>query len=143
MSSPSTPVDVTVVLPVYNEAGHLHEELDRIRASLQASEHTYELLVVDDGTESIADLVPVNDRVRYVRFDQKLTIGAKRNLANEKARGEFIVHWDDDDWYPSWRVRAQVKALIDGDARRASALVATHLEEGKRRVLNPSRFPAA
>jgi len=39
--------------------------------------------------------------------------GAKRNLACERARGQFIVHWDDDDWYPASRVRVQIRALLE------------------------------
>ena len=31
-------VDITVVLPVYDEVGHLEEEVERTRAALDASE---------------------------------------------------------------------------------------------------------
>ena len=75
-----------------------------------------ELLVVDDGADAVADCVPADDpRVRYVRLPRKLNVGAKRNFACEQARGRIIVHWDDDDWYPDWRVSVQVRAL---DAER-------------------------
>lgn len=104
---------VTCIMPTHNRRSFVPQA---IRCFLRQDYSKLELLVVDDGTESIADLVPTNDRIRYVRFDQKLTIGAKRNLACEKARGEFIVHWDDDDWYPSWRVRTQVRAMIERGA---------------------------
>ena len=30
--------------------------------------------------------------------DGTLTIGGKRNLLNQKAKGKYIVQWDDDDW---------------------------------------------
>ena len=74
-----------------------------------------ELLVVDDGTDAVADCLPEDPRVRYIRLPEKLTIGAKRNFACEQTRGEFIVHWDDDDWYPPWRVGAQLRAMGAGD----------------------------
>jgi glycosyltransferase involved in cell wall biosynthesis len=104
---------VTCIMPTHNRRSFVPQA---IRCFLRQDYSNLELLVVDDGTEPVADLVPTSDRIRYVRFDQKLTIGAKRNLACEKARGEFIVHWDDDDWYPSWRVRAQVRAMVDRGA---------------------------
>jgi glycosyltransferase involved in cell wall biosynthesis len=104
---------VTCIMPTHNRRSFVPQA---IRCFLRQDYSNVELLVVDDGTEPVGDLVPTNDRIRYVRFDQKLTIGAKRNLACEKARGEFIVHWDDDDWYPSWRVRAQVRAMIERGA---------------------------
>jgi predicted O-methyltransferase YrrM len=38
-------------------------------------------------------------------------VGAKRNLACEHARGQVIVHWDDDDWHAPNRIRAQAGVL--------------------------------
>lgn len=75
-----------------------------------------ELVVVDDGNDSVADMMPSDQRIRYIRLEKRLSVGAKRNLACERARGEFIVHWDDDDWYPASRVRVQIWALIDKGA---------------------------
>ena len=101
---------VTCIMPTYNRRSYIPQA---IRCFLRQDYPNLELLVVDDGTDPVLDLVPQSDRVRYVRLDQKLTIGAKRNLACETAHGEFIAHWDDDDWYPSWRVRAQVSAMLE------------------------------
>jgi glycosyltransferase involved in cell wall biosynthesis len=74
-----------------------------------------ELLIFDDGTDPIQDLVPANDQIRYVRLGQRATVGTKRNLACEGARGPIIVHWDDDDWYAPHRISHQVKALLEED----------------------------
>jgi glycosyltransferase involved in cell wall biosynthesis len=70
-----------------------------------------ELIVVDDGTDPIGDVIPADERIRYVRLDKRLTVGAKRNLACGEARGDIIVHWDDDDWMADWRLRYQVGKL--------------------------------
>ena len=70
-----------------------------------------ELVILDDGAVAISDLVPPDPRLRYVRVDPGLSLGAKRNRACELARGEIIAHWDDDDWYPPDRIRRQVEAL--------------------------------
>jgi hypothetical protein len=67
-----------------------------------------ELVVVDDGEDCVADLVETDPRIRYVRILDRPTIGAKRNLACEQARGELIVHWDDDDWSAPWRLDYQI-----------------------------------
>ena len=101
---------VSCIMPTYNRRSFVPQA---IRCFLRQDYPNRELLVIDDGTEPVADCVPESDRVRYVRLSQKLTIGAKRNLACEQARGEFIVHWDDDDWYPPWRLRRQVAALVE------------------------------
>ncbi|WP_437975557.1 glycosyltransferase [Sorangium sp. So ce295] len=74
-----------------------------------------ELIVVDDGP-SVRDLMPADPRVRYLRLPTRWSIGAKRNLAVQKARGQIIVHWDDDDWHAPTRVATQVAPILTGQA---------------------------
>jgi glycosyltransferase involved in cell wall biosynthesis len=75
-----------------------------------------ELIILDDGSEAVADLVPETPEIHYERLPQSLSIGAKRNLACERARGEVIVHWDDDDWHAPWRLTYQVAELVRAKA---------------------------
>jgi hypothetical protein len=70
-----------------------------------------ELLVLDDGDDAIADLIPSDPQIRYLRLPHRCTIGAKRNLGCEQARGTLIAHWDDDDWMASRRLSYQVREL--------------------------------
>ncbi|HEY2031778.1 MAG TPA: glycosyltransferase [Myxococcales bacterium] len=74
-----------------------------------------ELIVVDDGTDSVADLASTAG-VRYLRLARPTTIGAKRNLACGAACGEIVVHWDDDDWYGAERLSRQATPIANGDA---------------------------
>ncbi|MCX2451954.1 glycosyltransferase family A protein [Pedobacter sp. PLR] len=70
-----------------------------------------ELVIIDDGKEPASQLIPDTPRIRYFYTDPLGTIGVKRNYACEKANGEIIIHWDDDDWYaPDW-ISRQVIAL--------------------------------
>ena len=39
------------MLPVYNERGHLRAEIDRIHRALTASPYSFEIIVVDDGSD--------------------------------------------------------------------------------------------
>jgi hypothetical protein len=43
-------------------------------------------------------------------------IGTKRNVACAAARGDVLVHWDDDDWSAPWRVSYQVRSLAASGA---------------------------
>ena len=70
-----------------------------------------ELVVLDDGDDRVADLMPADPRVRYVPLDEKLVLGEKRNRACELALGEIIVHWDDDDWHAPHRLSYQLAEL--------------------------------
>jgi glycosyltransferase involved in cell wall biosynthesis len=80
---------------------------------LRQSYPARELIVVDDGEDSVEDLVPRSDQIRYVRLAHRRPLGAKRNLACEMASGEIIAHWDDDDWMADWRLAYQLAALSD------------------------------
>ena len=70
-----------------------------------------ELVILDDGHDSIADIVPPDPRIRYVRVAAGQSLGEKRNQTCRLARGEILVNWDDDDWSVPWRVSYQVEQL--------------------------------
>lgn len=101
---PSTPlpIDLSVVLPVYNEAGHLREEIDRIRKSLEESDYSFEIIVVDDGSsdgsdESLAEI----DGIRVLRFRQNRGAGSARKYGTMVARGRYVAWTDVDMSYPN------------------------------------------
>ena len=87
-----------------------------LRQFLRQDYPSAELVVVDDGDDKVADLMPDDPRFRYLALAGRRTVGAKRNLACEAARGEIILHWDDDDWMADWRVRYQVEHLLTAEA---------------------------
>jgi GT2 family glycosyltransferase len=70
-----------------------------------------ELLILDDGEDCVADLIPKDERIHYVRESRRSTVGSKRNVLCEMAQSEIIIHWDDDDWYSPQRLKRQVTAL--------------------------------
>jgi glycosyltransferase involved in cell wall biosynthesis len=70
-----------------------------------------ELVIVDDGKESIISLLPNHERVKYFHTQPLGSIGNKRNYACSKACGQVIIHWDDDDFYAQNWISKQVAAL--------------------------------
>ena len=75
-----------------------------------------EWIIVDDGTDKIEDLVAHLPYVKYFKYEEKMTLGKKRNISNEIAKGEIIVYMDDDDYYPPDRVKHAVEKLRDSKA---------------------------
>jgi len=75
-----------------------------------------ELIIVDDGEDVVADLVPNDARIRYMRLVRRLPLGAKRNIACDLSNGELIAHWDDDDWIAPQRLSTQVQQMLAADA---------------------------
>lgn len=114
--TPEPVLDVSVVLPVYNEAGHLEEELDRIRRALDASPYTYEIIVIDDGsTDGSGDLLRGIDGIRLIQFGQNRGSGSSRKYGTRAARGEVVVWTDVDLTYPNDEIPRIVKELEGHD----------------------------
>jgi glycosyltransferase involved in cell wall biosynthesis len=111
-AQPQEPL-VTCIMPTANRRVFVGQA---VHCLLRQDYRNLELIVVDDGADAVGDCLPDDPRIRYIRLDHHLSVGAKRNLACSHARGEIIVHWDDDDWYPRWRVQTQVRALLDRGA---------------------------
>ena len=70
-----------------------------------------EWIIVDDGTDKIEDLVKDIPQVKYYKYDEKMTLGVKRNLTNSLATGDILIYMDDDDYYPPERVSHAVETL--------------------------------
>jgi glycosyltransferase involved in cell wall biosynthesis len=106
------PCDVSVVLPVYNEKGHLRTEVDRIRAALESSPYTWEIIVVDDGSDdgSEVELAAIPD-IRLLRHSRNRGSGAARRLGTTEARGRVVVWTDADMTYPNEEIPSLVKEL--------------------------------
>ena len=91
---------VSCIMPTRNRRAFIP---NAITCFLNQQYEQKELIIVDDGEDAIADLLPDDERIRYIRLTGRQTIGAKRNLAIENATGSVIMHLDDDDWIsPQW-----------------------------------------
>jgi len=95
-------VDVSIVLPIYNEADHLEKEIDRIHRTMDESSYTYEILVVDDGsTDGSGELAETIDGIRVIRFGTNRGSGSARKYGTMSARGRVVVWTDVDMTYPN------------------------------------------
>tara|TARA_X000000368_G_scaffold418772_1_gene419901 strand:- start:3676 stop:4875 length:1200 start_codon:yes stop_codon:yes gene_type:complete len=73
-----------------------------------------EWIIIDDGTDKIEDLiVEANiEQIKYIKLDEKIPLGKKRNLLHQHAKGDIIVYMDDDDYYPPCRISHAVDVLL-------------------------------
>jgi glycosyltransferase involved in cell wall biosynthesis len=104
--------DVSVVLPIYNEKGHLRTEIDRITASLRASKYSFEIIVVDDGSNdgSPAELADIPG-ITLITHRRNQGSGAARRTGTTAARGRVVVWTDVDMTYPNDRIPELVDAM--------------------------------
>jgi GT2 family glycosyltransferase len=117
---------VSCIMPTFNRRVFLPRA---IRCFLSQDYNNTELIIVDDGSDPISDLLPPDARIRYFRLGEKRNVGAKRNFACEQSQGEFILHWDDDEWYGPSRVRRQLELLRESKARICGTSVALFYNE--------------
>ena len=71
-----------------------------------------EWVIIDDGIDKIKDLIDDLSFVVYIPSNEVLSLGKKRNIMNEKSKGEFIIYMDDDDYYPPDRISHAVDVLL-------------------------------
>ncbi|HSK22725.1 MAG TPA: glycosyltransferase family 2 protein [Egicoccus sp.] len=132
--------DVSIVLPTYNEIGSVREEVERIRASMDASHYSWEIVAVDDcssdGTRDYLRSAAAKDaRIRLIEHRRNLGSGGARRTGTRAARGHVIVWTDVDMTYPNDEIPALVDALDGYD----QIVGARQSEEGTHKVL---RVPA-
>jgi len=120
-------VDVTVVLPVFNEVGHLEKEIFRISEALEASSYSYEIIVIDDGsTDGSGSVLREIDGIRLLSFSQNRGTGSSRKYGTLAARGRVVVWTDADMSYPN----DDIPALVDQLDGYDQVVGARRTEEG-------------
>jgi polyisoprenyl-phosphate glycosyltransferase len=97
----NTEVEISAVVPVFNEEGSLGELHRRITSVLGALDVPYELVLVDDGsrdrtTAIIAELCADDARVRAVHFSRNFGHQAALAAGLQHASGRAVIVLDAD-----------------------------------------------
>ena len=102
---------VSVVTPTYNRARFLPDAVSSVLAQTYAD---LELIIVDDGsvdqTRKVLEPFFSDKRVRYF-FQENQGQSHARNLALEKAKGDFIAFLDSDDLWARDKIDKQLAVL--------------------------------
>jgi glycosyltransferase involved in cell wall biosynthesis len=134
---------VTIVLPCYNEEGHVIAEIERISAAMEASGYEYELMCVNDAStdETLAKLyeaAPRFPKMEVVNFHRNSGSGTVRRIGTQRARGEIVVWTDADMTYPNERIPELVQ-ILEKDPTIDQVVGARTSEQGTYKLL---RVPA-
>ncbi|MFW6004034.1 MAG: flippase-like domain-containing protein [Halodesulfurarchaeum sp.] len=96
-------VEVSVVLPAYNEAATIESTVEVAVSTLEGflPPGSFEVIVAEDGCEDrtpeIADrLAAADERIRHYHCDERLGRGEALNRAFEAAAGDTLVYFDTD-----------------------------------------------
>lgn len=94
-------MNVSIVIPAYNEAESLPELIVWIDKVCTERELSYEVIVIDDGSKDntkfvIRDIQLQNPNVRYIRFQRNYGKSAALNVGFERAEGDVVITMDAD-----------------------------------------------
>lgn len=100
-SQPTHAVEVTALIPVYNEEENLKPLLEKLTADLRALGRSYEILVVDDGSsdatlDRLRELHRTIPHLRAVSFRRNYGKSAALSVGFHEARGRYVVTMDGD-----------------------------------------------
>lgn len=102
-------MQVSCLMPTANRAKWIPLAID---CFLNQTFTDAELVILDNGTDNTADIVPAHPGIRYVRQPgPRLTTGEMRNLTCSLAQGDIFIHWDDDDWSAPERIQIQMEQM--------------------------------
>ncbi len=94
-------MDISVVIPLYNEEESLPELTEWIAKVMQEHKFTYELLFIDDGSTDtswavIEGLKQQYPALRAIKFRRNYGKSAALNVAFEAAHGDVVITMDAD-----------------------------------------------
>jgi glycosyltransferase involved in cell wall biosynthesis len=116
---PANSIDISIIVPVYNEAEALIEVCQGVRRELTQMGITWEMIFINDGstdsTDSILNRLAEEDqRVRVIHFKRNLGQTAAMMAGFDHARGEVIIPLDGDGQNDPADIPKMLEALNQG-----------------------------
>ena len=136
---------ISVVVPVFNTGNYLPKAIDSL---MNQTYGDYEIIIVDDGSNDGSSVICDNqaERSKRIRVYHKPNggVSSARNFGMEKAKGEWVVFPDPDDWVEpdylehleSIRVNNQVELSICGHFVHSGSKTITWNEQGESMLLD-------
>lgn len=94
-------MDISVVIPLYNEEESLPELTDWIRRVMLANNFSYEIILVDDGSKDnswkiIMDLKKSHEQISGIKFRRNYGKSAALNVGFAATQGDVVITMDAD-----------------------------------------------
>jgi len=94
-------IQISVVVPVFNEEESLPELTQWINRVMQANAYTYEVLLINDGStdrswEVIQELSATNTAIKGINFTRNYGKSAALDAGFKRCSGEVVITMDAD-----------------------------------------------
>ena len=111
-------LQVSVVIPVFNEELVLHEFYPRLKKEAENWDKSYELLFVDDGStdnsfELICKWKKIDSNIRVIKFTRNFGQQAAVLAGFRQSRGDIVVQIDSDLQNPPEEIKRLLSAFTD------------------------------
>jgi glycosyltransferase involved in cell wall biosynthesis len=99
--NPDRTVEVSLVLPAYNEVDYLTPAVEKTMQALNEFSQSYEIIIAEDGStdgtaERAQELTKKYPCVKHIHRDARLGRGTALNNAFRQSHGEVLVYMDLD-----------------------------------------------
>ena len=101
-------MDLSIIIPMYNEAENVEATLRRVEEALGSFEGTYEIIAVNDGSldntlEILNRLAEQDGKLKIVSYPNNMGRGMALRKGFKESSGEIIVSIDADlSYYPNY-----------------------------------------
>ena len=106
---------VTVIIPAYNEASSIDNQIQLVREVLVGHAFTYEIIVVDDGSQDATAEAALRANVRLLQHPENRGYGASLKTGILAAHYEVVVIIDADGTYPAEQIPSLVAKMENAD----------------------------
>jgi len=94
-------MDLSIVIPMFNEAENVESTLSRVEAALASFQGTYEIIAVNDGSldntlKILERMQSQNEKIKVVSYPKNIGRGMALRKGFEESRGEIVVSIDAD-----------------------------------------------
>ncbi|MEM2736685.1 MAG: glycosyltransferase family 2 protein [Thermoproteota archaeon] len=94
-------INVSVILPAYNEAARIEQAVEAIIETLRDISSHYEIIIAEDGSTDGTDKIASRLSAKYpfiihIHSDKRLGKGRALTQAFKRSRGEILVYMDVD-----------------------------------------------
>ena len=105
---------VSIILPTFNRSYCIKRAIDSI---INQTYNNFELIVVDNNSQDETETVVQSykdDRIKFVKIDNKGVIAKSRNKGASIAKGRFLAFLDSDDWWLPSKLMVSINYLKSG-----------------------------
>ena len=124
---------VSIITPTYNRRKMFNMAIRNFE-NFDYPMNKMEWIIVDDtpdNLDSIEDILPreYSKQIKYIKLESKLnsklTVAHKRNIGVSNASHDYIIHMDDDDYYPPESIICRIKLLMKYKSQNIECLGST------------------